>query len=104
MRGVPVEEGIRLLQIFLSPTGNPGPGIFEVCIKPGGALTCTCSGYNGRKTCKHTRFVQSRIDSHGGTYPHEISTRTTPEDAQKAEDSDEAFRDFIIKFGKIEVF
>jgi hypothetical protein len=105
MRGIPVDKGVRLLQVFLSPQGTPGPGIFEVSLDTiSGGLECTCAGFNGRKSCKHTRFVKARIEANNGNYPFEISTRMTAEDEAEANTSDEAFREFIIKFGKIEVF
>jgi hypothetical protein len=97
-------EQTRLIQVFLSPAATPGPCIFEVSSVTGGALTCTCPGFNGRKTCKHTRFVKARIDSNGGHYPLEISKRATDEDAEKAKESPEEFRKFVINFAKIEVF
>jgi hypothetical protein len=96
-------EQSRLIQIFLSPAASPGPCIFEVSSN-NGKLYCTCPGFNGRSTCKHTRFVKARIESNGGTYPLEILKSATPTDAQLAESSPEAFRDFVIRFAKIEVF
>ena len=103
MRGGKVEE-IRLIQVFLSPTATPGPSIFEVTSNGDGLLFCNCAGFKGRSTCKHTKFVKARIESNGGHYPLEISKRATEEDAEKAKKSPEAFRDFVIRFAKIEVF
>lgn len=94
----------RLVQVFLSQSQTPGPGIFEVSADDPGTLYCTCPGYRGRKTCKHTKFVQARIDSNNGNYPLEISSRATREDALKAKESNDEFREFVIKFGKIEVY
>jgi hypothetical protein len=94
----------RLIQVFLSPTATPGPSIFEVSSDAESKLYCTCSGYKGRTTCKHTRFVKARIDSNQGTYPLEISKAATEEDAEVAKSSLEAFRHFVIRFAKIEVF
>lgn len=93
----------RLIQIFLSPTASPGPAIFEVSSIEG-SLRCTCQGFKGRTSCKHTRFVTARIKSNNGTYPLEISTEATEEDTLKAQESPEEFRKFVIKFGKVEVF
>jgi hypothetical protein len=103
MRETPLESR-RLLQVFLSPAETPNQGIFEVSNDATGHLFCTCPGHAARRSCKHTRFVQSRLDANDGNYPFEISTRITDEEAVKANDSDEAFREFIIKFGKIEVY
>ena len=96
-------EDIKLVQIFLGGAGTPGPGIFEVSLDKEKNFICTCPGYAGRGTCKHTKFVASRVKQNHGTYPLEISTRVTEEDTDKANESPEEFRKFIIKFGKIEV-
>jgi hypothetical protein len=94
----------RLVQVFLSQAQTPGPGIYEVSTDNEGSLLCTCPGFKGRKICKHTKYVQAKIDNNNGSYPLEISNRATEEEAMRAKQSAEAFRDFIIKYGKIEVF
>jgi hypothetical protein len=95
---------LRLVQVFLSQTQTPGPGIFEVSADEDGGLYCTCPGYLARSSCKHTKFVNARIDGNNGNYPLEISNRATDDDAADAKRSNKAFRAFILKFGKIEVF
>lgn len=97
-------KGQRLVQVFLSQTQSPGPSIYEVSVDEDGTLYCTCAGFNGRKTCKHTKYVQVRTDRNHGSYPLEISSRATEEEANEARISAESFRQFIIKYGKIEVF
>jgi len=95
----------KLVQVFLSQTQSPGPGIYEVSCDESNKLYCTCPGYRGRNTCKHIKFVSARIKANGGdTYPLEFSSRASAEDVAVAKTSKEAFRDFVIKFGKIEVF
>lgn len=95
----------RLIQVFLSQGLTPGPSIFEVTSDlSNNELSCTCPGFRGRNTCKHVKFVQARIDSNNGSYPLEISSRATKEEAQAARESDESFREFILRYGKIEVF
>ena len=103
MKGSYVDE-LRLLQVFLGQAKSPGPGIYEVLADDDSNLSCTCPGYRGRRSCKHTKFVQSRIDSNSGTYPLEISSKATKEDADKAKESNKNFREFVIRYGKIEVF
>lgn len=103
MKGNRVKEP-RLVQVFLSQAQTPGPGIYEVSTDDDGDLYCTCAGFKGRATCKHTKFVQARIDTNNGHYPLEISNRATEDDAAKAKVSVKDFREFVIKFGKIEVF
>jgi hypothetical protein len=94
----------RLVQVFLSQSQTPGPSIYEVSATEPGDLSCTCPGFRGRGSCKHVKFVQTRLDSNNGNYPLEISSRATKEDADRAKRSNKDFRDFIIRFGKIEVF
>lgn len=95
----------KLVQVFLSQTQTPGPGIFEVSVDDDNRFYCTCPGYMGRRTCKHVKFVTARVKSNGGdTYPLEFSSRASKDDVEKAKSSKEAFRDFVIRFGKIEVF
>jgi len=94
----------KLLQVFLSKNTTPGPGVFEVSVDESDNLFCNCPGFSSRRTCKHVKFVLTRIEENGGTYPLEISNRATPDDAEAAKYSHIAFRDFIIKYGKIEVF
>jgi hypothetical protein len=96
-------EDTRLVQIFLSQANTPGPGIYEVSLTGDKKFICTCPGYNGRSTCKHTKFVEARVKNNNGTYPLEISTRSKDEDTDRAMESPESFREFIIKYGKIEV-
>lgn len=94
----------KLIQVFLSQSMSPSPAIYEVSSTVDGDLICSCPGFNGRSSCKHSRFVNARIDTNGGAYPLEISKKATREEADKAQESTDAFREFIIRFGKIEVY
>lgn len=99
------EREARLIQVFLSQkSGVPGPGIFEVSGDEDQNFFCTCPGYIARRSCKHIKFVQARILENGGTYPLELSTKATNEEASKAMESTDEFRKFILKYGKIEIF
>jgi hypothetical protein len=97
-----MDQDVKLIQIFLGASSTPA--VFEVSTTQDGDLICNCPGYRGRRRCKHVQFVQARIDGNNGSYPLEISKRATQEEADKAQTSTELFREFIIKFGKIEVF
>ena len=94
-------KGTKLVQIFLSQSSSLG--VYEVSITEDKVFICTCPGYVAKSSCKHVNFVKSRVKNNQGVYPLEISTRCTDEDAEKAMDSPESFREFILKFGKIEV-
>lgn len=104
MKGKAVDDDLRLVQVFLSQNKVPGPGIYEVSTDKDGELYCTCPGYKSRSMCKHTKFVNSRITNNNGSYPLEISSKATSEDAEKARLSNKDFREFVIKYGRIEVY
>jgi hypothetical protein len=44
------------------------------------------------------------MNTNNGTYPLEINKKAKPEEAEQARQSNDSFRDFIIKFGRIEVY
>jgi hypothetical protein len=93
----------KLVQVFLSGNASPTGGIFEVSLTKDKDFVCTCPGFVTRAKCKHVHFVEKKVHDNDGIYPLEISTRCTPEDADRAASSPEAFREFIVTFGKIEV-
>lgn len=97
-----IMEDLKLVQIFLSQSPSPTPGIYEVNLIQGGDFICTCPGYTGKTNCMHVRFVKRRVKENNGTYPLEISVKCSSEDKNRATESPEAFRNFVIKFGKIE--
>lgn len=104
----------RLLQVFLSTSKTPpNPGIFEVSatmsteLKEGGRLICTCPGFTTKGSCKHERFVKDRTlknKKNPGVYPTEISSSATEKDYEDSKKSLENFREFVLKFGKVEIY
>jgi hypothetical protein len=89
----------RTAQIFLSIRG-----IFEVDVDiESQDIRCSCPGFETRKICKHTRFVIKKVTENDGTYPLKISSRATASETKSAQESYESFRDFAVKYGKIEI-
>ncbi len=105
MKDTPMLADLKLVQVFLPNTNNGASGVYEVSYsETSNKYHCTCPGFSSRNTCKHVKFVKARVDSNDGKgYPLEISSRATSEDAEKAKRSTKDFREFIIKFGKVEV-
>jgi hypothetical protein len=103
MKEFQMTDDFRLVQVFLPQQTLSGPGIYEVSVGDTDEFNCTCPGFSGRAKCKHVEFVKARIETNNGTYPLEISSRATTDDAAKAQKSSKDFREFIIKFGKVEV-
>jgi len=89
----------RTVQFFLSPRG-----VFEVEIDlESEDVRCTCPGFVSRNVCKHSRTVVSRAQKNDGTYPLKVSDRASKAEISTATRSSEAFREFVVKYGYIEV-
>lgn len=87
-----------ITQLFLSETG-----IHEVHVHhKSHKLRCDCAGFITRGTCKHTQFVQTRMNKNGGIYPVEISSRADPAKIELASEDPESFREILLQYGKIE--
>jgi hypothetical protein len=97
--------GKRLLQVFLSPTSdNPGPGIFEVNTDAFKHLTCNCPGFIAKNTCKHTSLIERRIEENNGLYPFDFAEKVTNTEIIEAMSSEQNFREFVIKYAKVEIY
>jgi hypothetical protein len=93
------EKSWRTVQMFLTSMG-----IYEVEVNLETQETrCTCMGYAARSACAHANTVGNAARENGGVYPIKISSKATEEDAEEAQYSKEAFRNFVLKFGKVEV-
>lgn len=89
----------RTAQIFLSARG-----VFEVEVSlDDDQVRCTCPGFENRNRCKHSLHVLRLARENDGVYPIRISSRASASESKIAHDSYESFRDFVIKYGKIEV-
>jgi hypothetical protein len=98
-----VKNEVRLVQVFLTKDrAAQDSGIYEVSISSDRKILCTCPGWLSLNRCKHSDIVRARLDE-DGNYPFEISERATKKEGEIANISNEKFREFIIKYGKIEV-
>lgn len=89
----------KAMQLFLSETGVHEVEVNSSSLK----LRCNCSGFSLRKSCKHIRFVKSRMNDNDGVYPTEISRKASNIDTLVASKDPESFRKLLINYGKIEV-
>jgi hypothetical protein len=99
-----LDENNSLLQQFLTYQHAYGPIIIEVGITPDQRLLCNCFSFSASKGCKHSRFVKHRMEGNNGVYDNGVSIRATKEDRDKAKLSSKNRREFVAKFGTIEVF
>lgn len=91
----------RTVQLFLS---QRQPAIYEVEINlDGPGARCTCPSYKGRRSCRHTKFVADKMQDNGGHYPLLVRESAEEEDISSVMSSPEAFRDFVVRYGKVEV-
>ena len=89
----------QIAQIFLSETG-----VQEVYVHADSRkVRCTCDGFGSRSVCKHARFVTDRMKLNGGVYPVQVSNKASESEGTFASLDPKLFRDFLVKYGKIEV-
>ena len=98
MKDVTMSEW-QITQLFLSETG-----VHEVYINlDNKKLRCNCEGFSSRSNCKHARFVSERLKTNDGVYPVEVSNRASEHESAMASLDPKLFREFLIKYGKIQV-
>ena len=90
----------RTVQLFLS---NEGVAEVEVdALRPYQAR-CNCKGGKNKGKCAHVKYVREIMDENNGHYTVTIPVEVDEEVADEAMASAEAFREFIIRYGKVEV-
>lgn len=86
---------MKTVQFFLSNTG-----VEEVMSKTGTDFECTCEGFQARKKCKHVTWCESKVTKAG--FPVKLIRYAKKEDVALSKSSEEEFRKFLLKYGKIE--
>jgi hypothetical protein len=100
MKGPQMASAWRTVQQFISAQGM---GIFEVEVETDTKETrCTCPVFDKRGSCKHIQFVNDKI-KYTGHYSILVPNEVPEEMAVEASDSAEKFREFVVKYAKIEV-
>lgn len=101
MKGNYVETPWRTVQLFISAQAA---GVFEVEVDTETKkLRCSCPKWKKFFDCKHTRFVNERMQMNDGHYSILIPNEIPEELALEVQDSPEKFREFVVKYAKIEV-
>lgn len=100
MKGLSMQIDWRTVQLFLETDG-----VVEVQIdaENNQKIRCTCSSFNNATRCKHAKFVKKQMDANDGFYSIHIPEDVDDDAAFIAMSTPESFRDFIIKYGKVEV-
>lgn len=100
MKDVQLVSEWRTVQLFLSEEG-----IAEVevdSLRPNTAR-CTCSKFATKSKCAHIKHVKEIMSTNNGHYTVHIPVEIEDNEAEEAMLTAEAFRNFIIKYGKVEV-
>lgn len=93
-------EDWRTIQIFLC---DKTLMIFEVEMESESRLLrCNCPAFLDRESCKHTKFVSRRMTGKNH-YKVTIPDTVEEDELQELTRSPEKFRQFILKYGKVEV-
>ena len=101
MKGQNMSSPWRIVQQFISAQGA---GIFDVEVDTDTKETrCNCPVYSKDGSCKHIRFVNMRIKSNRGHYSIMVPNEVPEELALEANDDPKKFREFVVKYAKIEV-
>ena len=91
----------RTVQVFLSAQTA---GVFEVEVDTETKDTrCSCPVFNKRHSCKHTTFVNMRMKLNKGHYSILVPNEVPEDMAIEANDDPKKFREFVLKYAKIEV-
>ena len=101
MKGMRMESPWRTVQVFIS---SQAAGIFEVEVDSETKNTrCTCPVWRKTSDCKHTNYVKQKMKFSNGHYSINIPIDVPENLAVEANHDAETFREFVLKYAKIEV-
>jgi hypothetical protein len=98
-----LDQNVSLLQQFLTYSATSGPTIIEVGVNDSKKVVCNCNRFIANTSCKHVRFVKYSMEKNNGVYDNGVSIRATAQDKHRASLSSKNRREFVARFGTIEV-
>ncbi len=90
----------RTVQLFLS---EDGVHEVELDLDDNRRMRCSCPKYSRISKCKHIKWIDNKIIEQGGHYNIQVPSEVDELEARFAFDSAETFREFVLKYAKIEV-
>jgi hypothetical protein len=90
----------RTVQFFI---GDEGVSEVELDTDDSRLVRCSCQGFTLTKKCKHQAFVLAKVEASNGNYGVQIPSDIPDELAFDTMDDADGWRNFVIKYGKIEV-
>ena len=101
MKGTWMESPWRTVQLFIS---SQAAGVFEVDVNTETKdLRCNCPKWKKTFNCKHVRFVAAKMELSNGHYSILVPNEIPEELAMEANLDAKTFREFVVKYAKIEV-
>lgn len=102
-----MEKDWRTIQIFLGKNldKSGAPLIAEVSIHADGPtnIRCTCEVFHKLDYCPHSLKVTRRMEKNNGSFGLVVPENVSDEDAYNAFTSAESSREFVLRYGKIEI-
>ena len=101
MKGMSMNTEWRTVQLFISAQAA---GVFEVEVDTDTKQTrCNCPVWKKMLSCKHSSFVDTRMRMNKGHYSILVPNEVSEDVAIEASDDPKKFRDFIVRYAKVEV-
>ena len=101
MKGMSMDTSWRTVQLFISAQAA---GIFEVEVDTETKKTrCNCPVWRKTAACKHAAFVQNKMRYNNGNYSLLVPSGISEDLAVEASDDAQKFRDFVVRYAKVEV-
>lgn len=100
MKEVNMETSWRTVQMFLDEEG-----VYEVEIDQDDPtkVRCTCPSFSKSSKCKHVKHVKEVMSANAGHYSINIPVDIDETEAFDAITDPDLFRNFVIKYAKVEV-
>ena len=101
MKGMSMESPWRTVQLFIS---SQAAGVFEVEVDTTTKrIRCNCPVWKKTLNCKHINFINNKMRMNNGNYSILVPSEVPEELALEANDDPAKFREFVIKYAKVEV-
>lgn len=100
MKGLPMQLDWRTVKFFLDE--EFGVSEVSVCDSDSRKIKCTCPRFIKSAKCRHVSWVRTWMDEHDGVISIKIPESVDPDEHMEYFNDLERFREFVVKYGKVE--
>ena len=100
MKEVNMSISWRTVQLFLE---DDGVAEVEIDQDNKSKIRCSCPAFFKAARCKHVKYVREQMSTNQGHYSIQIPLDIDETEAIAAINNAEEFRNFVVKYGKVEV-